>query len=90
MKRNLLLKKSSRKKVFAVSDENEQQMMMPPGAWNRPGKGPEGLMGIRDNIELSIKMDKAMQYLVDHAKVVEEDAAVEEDNSEVEVVAPNE
>lgn len=92
VKSNLLLEKVIEEKGIAVSDEelNQQIDDAARSMGVDPEKVREGLMGIRDNIELSIKMDKAMQYLVDHAKVVEEDAAVEEDNSEVEVVAPNE
>lgn len=92
VKSNLVLEKVIEEKGIAVSDEelNQQIDDAARGMGIDPEKVREGLMGIRDNIELSIKMDKAMQYLVDHAKVVEEDAAVEEDNSEVEVVAPNE
>lgn len=92
VKSNLLLEKVIEEKGIAVSDEelNQQIDDAARSMGVDPEKVREGLMGIRDNIELSIKMDKAMQYLVDHAKVVQEDAAVEEDNSEVEVVAPNE
>lgn len=92
VKSNLVLEKVIEEKGIAVSDEelNQQIDDAARSMGVDPEKVREGLMGIRDNIELSIKMDKAMQYLVDHAKVVEEDAAVEEDNSEVEVVAPNE
>lgn len=88
---NLLLEKVIEEKGIEVSDEelNQQIDDAAKGMGVDPEKVREGLMGIRENIELSVKMDKAMQYLIDHAQVIEEEAAVE-DNSEEEVVAPNE
>lgn len=78
---NFLLEKLVEEKGIEVTDEemNKQIEEAAQGMGVDPEQAKQNLAGIMESLEFSVKMDKAVQYLVDKANVVEFEAAAEAD-----------
>lgn len=73
LKVNFLLEKLVEEKGIEVSDEemNKQIEEAAKSMGVDPEQAKQNLAGIMDRLEYSVKMDKAVQYLIDHAKIEE-------------------
>ena len=47
-----------------------------------PEQAKQNLAGIMDRLEFSVKMDKAVQYLIDHAQIEEFETETNEEEDE--------
>lgn len=70
---NFLLEKIVEEKGIEVTDEEMDKQIeeAAQGMGVDPAQAKQNLAGIMDNLEFSVKMDKAVQFLVDHAKIEE-------------------
>lgn len=77
VKINFLLEKLVEEKGIEVTDEEMNKQI--EEAANSMGVDPEqakqNLAGVMDSLEYSVKMDKAVQYLIDNAKIEEYDTS---------------
>jgi len=75
VKTTFLLEKLVEEKGFEVTDEelNKEVEDAAISMGVDPEQAKQNLAGIMDNIEFSIKMDKATQYLIDNAVITEYD-----------------
>jgi len=89
VKNNFLLEKIVEEKGITVSDEelNKKIEEVASNMGIDIDKAKESLAKIRDNLESGMKMDKAVQYLVDHAVITEIE---EENNKEAGIVETTE
>lgn len=73
VKVNFLLEKLIEEKGIEVTEEemNNQIEEAAKGMGVDPEQAKQNLAGILDQLEFGVKMDKAVQYLVDHAQVEE-------------------
>ena len=62
-----------KKKGIEVTDEEMDKQIeeAAQGMGVDPAQAKQNLAGIMDNLEFSVKMDKAVQFLVDQAKIEE-------------------
>ena len=82
---NFLLEKIVEEKGIEVTDEEMDKQIeeAAQGMGVDPEQAKQNLAGIMDNLEFSVKMDKAVKYLVDHAKIEEyETSEVNDEQSE--------
>jgi len=77
VKVNFLLEKLVEEKGIEVTDEemNKQIEEAAKSMGVDPEQAKQNLAGIMDSLEYSVKMDKAVQYLIDHAKIEEYDTS---------------
>ncbi|MGR6835350.1 trigger factor [Syntrophomonas erecta] len=91
VKVNFLLEKLAEEKGFEVTDEEVDKHIedVAGGMGMDPDQAKQNLAGIRKDLEFSIKMDKAAQFLIDAANVIEEEQVDEEqDDKGVEEESP--
>jgi trigger factor len=74
---NFLLEKLVEEKGIEVTDDemNNQIEEVAKNMGVDPEQAKQNLAGIMDSLEFSVKMDKAVQFLIDHAKIEEFEAA---------------
>jgi trigger factor len=67
-----------------VTDEemNKQIEEAAKGMGVDPEQAKQNLAGIMDRLEFSVKMDKAVQYLIDHAQIEEFETETNEEEDE--------
>ena len=70
---NFLLEKLVEEKGIEVTDEEMDKQIeeAAQGMGVDPAQAKQNLAGIMDNLEFSVKMDKAVQFLVDQSKIEE-------------------
>lgn len=81
---NFLLEKIVEEKGIEVTDEemNKQIEEAAKGMGVDPEQAKQNLAGIMDRLEFSVKMDKAVQYLIDHAQIEEFETETNEEEDE--------
>lgn len=84
---NFILEKLVEEKGFELSDEELDQQLgeIAQSMGVELEQAKQNLAGMMDQIEYNIKVDKAIQYLVDNAKIIED-----EENSEEEQLSAGE
>ncbi|CFX81965.1 Trigger factor [Syntrophomonas zehnderi OL-4] len=77
---NFMLEKIMEEKGISVSEEEVEKHIaeIAESMGIEPEQAKQNLSGVMDEIEFGLKMDKAIQYLVDHAVVTEADIPEED------------